>query len=89
METEKFYPVGGYAPGTYSCTCCICNAHFIGDKRAVTCEPCAVRMEILALRDSNKQMQASILEYRKHLSGLILQHYDDYFKITTNREGKI
>jgi hypothetical protein len=39
---EKKYPIGGYAPGNYHCTCATCGGGFIGDKRAVQCEPCAV-----------------------------------------------
>lgn len=39
---EKKYPIGGYAPGNYQCRCCDCGEVFIGDKRAVQCEPCAV-----------------------------------------------
>lgn len=45
MEKEKSkYPIGGYAPGNYSCRCTNCKAIFQGDKRAVQCEPCAVEM---------------------------------------------
>lgn len=39
---EKKYPIGGYAPGSYHCNCCKCGTFFLGDKRAVECEPCAV-----------------------------------------------
>jgi hypothetical protein len=39
---EKNYPIGGYAPGNYYCTCATCKAQFQGDKMAVQCEPCAV-----------------------------------------------
>lgn len=39
---DKKYPIGGYAPGNYHCKCCDCGNGFIGDKRAVQCEPCAV-----------------------------------------------
>lgn len=42
--SEKKYPIGGYAPGDYKCNCCICGTEFNGDKRAVQCEPCAVRV---------------------------------------------
>lgn len=37
------YPIGGFAPGNYSCHCVICGKGFIGDKRAVQCEPCAIK----------------------------------------------
>lgn len=40
---EKKYPIGGFAPGNYTCKCCICKQEFQGDKRAVQCEPCAVK----------------------------------------------
>ena len=36
------YPIGGYAPGNYQCICESCGEKFIGDKRAVQCEPCAI-----------------------------------------------
>jgi hypothetical protein len=44
MEQKK-YPIGGYAPGSYQCTCCECKTTFIGDKRAIQCEPCAIAAE--------------------------------------------
>jgi hypothetical protein len=31
----------GYAGGCYECVCNACGEHFIGDKRASTCEDCA------------------------------------------------
>lgn len=90
MENEKtIYPIGGFAPGNYHCTCCICKETFQGDKRAVQCEKCAVPMEILTLRDRNKEMEFLILAYRKHISGIFLNHFDEHFKISSNREGKI
>jgi hypothetical protein len=41
-EEPKQYPIGGYAPGFYSCTCITCKQPFMGDKRAVQCESCAI-----------------------------------------------
>jgi hypothetical protein len=43
QEKPKQYPIGGYAPGYYSCTCVTCKTEFMGDKRAVQCEPCAIK----------------------------------------------
>ena len=43
-EEVKQYPIGGYAPGFYSCTCLTCKTQFQGDKRACQCEPCAIEM---------------------------------------------
>jgi hypothetical protein len=43
-EESKQYPIGGYAPGYYSCTCITCKKEFTGDKRAVQCEPCAIKI---------------------------------------------
>jgi hypothetical protein len=43
-QEESKYPIGGYAPGFYSCKCINCKTEFIGDKRAVQCEPCAIKM---------------------------------------------
>lgn len=44
QKEELKYPIGGYAPGNYICNCSICKKQFQGDKRAVQCEPCAVKM---------------------------------------------
>jgi hypothetical protein len=44
LEEPKQYPIGGYAPGNYTCTCVSCKTMFRGDKRAVQCEPCAIKM---------------------------------------------
>ena len=43
-KEEPKYPIGGYAPGYYECTCVTCKTQFQGDKRAVQCEPCAISM---------------------------------------------
>ena len=43
QEEPKKYPIGGYAPGFYYCTCVTCKEKFQGDKRAVQCEPCAIK----------------------------------------------
>ena len=43
-EELKKYPIGGYAPGYYMCNCSTCKTQFQGDKRAVQCEPCAIKM---------------------------------------------
>ena len=39
-------PLGGYAPGQYSCRCGKCARRFDGDKRACVCLPCAVKVAI-------------------------------------------
>lgn len=44
-EEPKKYPIGGYAPGSYSCKCFTCNTMFMGDKRAHQCEPCAIKID--------------------------------------------
>jgi hypothetical protein len=43
-EEPKQYPIGGYAPGFYSCTCVTCKEEFQGHKRATQCEHCAIKM---------------------------------------------
>jgi hypothetical protein len=44
LYEEPKYPIGGYAPGNYMCNCSTCKTQFQGDKRAVQCEPCAIKM---------------------------------------------
>ena len=36
------YPIGGFEPGLYNCKCLDCDNHFIGNKRSVQCEVCAL-----------------------------------------------
>lgn len=43
--TEVKYPIGGYAPGEYYCTCGTCNERFIGAKRSFQCLPCGTKSE--------------------------------------------
>jgi hypothetical protein len=40
---DKIGKIGWYAPGMYTCTCSLCDARFVGDKRAQHCLPCAVK----------------------------------------------
>jgi hypothetical protein len=43
-EEPKQCPIGGFAPGYYARNCITCKTHFFGDKRAVQCEPCAIKI---------------------------------------------
>ena len=59
MENESKYPIGGYAPGNYMCNCTTCKTQFQGDKRAVQCEPCAVKMvkeQVQTLIENNREI---------------------------------
>ena len=44
LEKFRAWPLFAYAPGNYYCTCCHCKNEFRGDKRAVECLECAVKM---------------------------------------------
>ncbi len=57
MQQENKYPIGGYAPGNYYCTCSICGIKFQGDKRAVQCESCAVESLREILKPYEQQRQ--------------------------------
>jgi hypothetical protein len=59
-EEPKQYPIGGYAPGFYSCECITCKTEFMGDKLAIQCEPCAIK--------------TTQEEPKKDYSGLHLRH---------------
>jgi hypothetical protein len=59
-EKPKQYPIGGYAPGFYSCECITCKTEFMGDKLAIQCEPCAIK--------------TTQEEPKKDYSGLHLRH---------------
>ena len=36
-------PKNGWAAGDYECICYSCKEHFVGDKRAMSCEACAYK----------------------------------------------
>jgi hypothetical protein len=66
LEEPKQYPIGGYAPGYYSCKCVTCQEVFQGDKRAVQCEPCAIKMtqkELVML--TQEQIEIEIIKCKK------------------------
>jgi hypothetical protein len=45
QEEPKQYPMGSFASGNYwHKECVTCKKEFMGDKRAVQCEPCAIKM---------------------------------------------
>lgn len=65
---DKKYPIGGFAPGSYTCICVTCKNEFTGDKRAVQCEDCATK--------DNRQMTA-LQEHLRYLKG-IRSGFDGY-----------
>jgi hypothetical protein len=69
QEEPKQYPIGGYAPGYYGCTCVTCKTEFMGDKRAVQCEPCAIKTV-----DEAKQRAANYMR----LKGALDTQYVDF-----------
>lgn len=57
------WPLAGYAPGGYMCRCRTCKAQFDGDKRAVTCLPCAVsqvKSRALEAERENEELRLAI-----------------------------
>lgn len=45
LRSDKRPKKAGWAPGNYTCKCCVCSIEFIGYKRASMCADCAYRME--------------------------------------------
>lgn len=50
IATERYsknqYPIGGFIPGLDNCKCITCQNYFVGDKKAVQCEICALESEM-------------------------------------------
>lgn len=71
VEYENDYPIGGFAPGGYSCTCVDCKDTFLGDKRAVQCESCALDMyrqkTRLKLTDNNEVVWSDARKYTQSI----------------------
>lgn len=70
--TKVKYPIGGYAPGYYMCKCVDCGNGFMGDKRAVQCEPCAIN----AINESNIQSLIKLNKLVKSLKSIKLGNDD-------------
>jgi len=52
--------LGGFAPGGYFCKCVHCDEQFTGDKRAISCLPCAISFseaEIQRLRGEVERLK--------------------------------
>lgn len=78
--SKKKYPIGGYAPGNYYCKCCVCGNNFQGDKRAVECEPCAVKaMEAFDSLSKEERVELIIRN-----AEVVKQLLDDLRNLTTN-----
>ena len=55
-KSKVNYPIGGFAPGHYICKCILCAEEFIGDKRSVQCEPCAINSVVEENRIVKKEL---------------------------------
>lgn len=63
----KTWPLAGYAPGNYSSKCVECGNVFVGDKRAVQCLECAVRLSQMAF----DQQRIIIAAKETQIAGLL------------------
>lgn len=61
MPSKIKYPIGGFAPGSYSNKCVTCEEEFSGDKYARQCEPCAIN----AINESNTKALAELHAIKK------------------------
>lgn len=60
------WPINGYAPGNYQCTCGNCKTEFIGDKRAVVCLECAVSAMLEYIDGLRDEWKGILAEYNAH-----------------------
>jgi hypothetical protein len=79
------YPIGGYAPGLYSCVCVSCKKEFMGDKRAVQCEPCAIEMvntkitinDKRGIETVKKETLEEVIEREEYPKGITQEIWED------------
>jgi hypothetical protein len=81
QEEPKQYPIGGYAPGFYSCTCVTCEQSFMGDKRAVQCEPCAIETTQESKQEALSNMDKEFVPYAEALELKELGFDEPCFKV--------
>jgi hypothetical protein len=66
QEEPKQYPMGGFAPGNYwHKECVTCKKEFMGDKRAVQCESCAIELTKQFTQKEPKQEKGLALLLKK------------------------
>ena len=74
--SNKKQPIGGYAPGNYQRHCVTCGGGFIGDKRAVQCEPCAIadrdKFDALTPEEQKGIMESNAERIKEMLSKRII-----------------
>ena len=80
---KKKYPIGGYAPGNYSCLCYNCKKEFIGDKLAVQCEICALKTNVN--NPASKYEMIRVEDWKPEL----IKGEDYSEKVLTICEGKL
>jgi hypothetical protein len=81
MENKSKYPIGGYAPGYYACRCVKCKTEFTGDKRAVHCEPCAIKMGEEEPKLYSQDDEFGLLPKQETLREFIEEELDGYDEI--------
>jgi|GEM_PF-6134411 len=74
MKSKIKYPIGGYAPGNYLNTCRNCKESFMGDKRAIQCEPCAINQLI----ESHSELARKVRVYEKAFNQIRELYKDPY-----------
>jgi hypothetical protein len=88
QEEPKQYPMGGFAPGFYSCKCVNCKIEFTGDKRAVQCKPCAIKMTQEETKQDLKEA-AEIYSKGKSSSSVFQEAHKRDFIEGANYQAKI
>lgn len=77
MSELKPWPLFGYAPGDYMCTCVGCGNCFGGDKRAVNCLECAALKAQRALaRPAPAPTDAELVAELRRLLGEATEFWD-------------
>jgi len=83
--------LGGFAPGNYFCKCVHCGEQFSGDKRAVSCLPCAIDLsdaEITRLRGEVERLRAMVrsIAWRDH-DGSVFNAFREDIDLRTQAPG--
>lgn len=76
-ESKINYPILGYAPGSYQNRCVNCKDLFIGDKRAVQCEPCAInllKIQAAKCQDIKEKLEGINRYYDLQHGGVIFEN---------------
>ncbi|NKX37668.1 hypothetical protein HGG70_07015 [Rhodobacteraceae bacterium R_SAG4] len=68
------WPLSGYAPGHYACSCKTCHRSFLGAKRSTSCLECAIKEIQKAAAESREAAKNEVFEQPERIVAAAVFH---------------